>query len=260
MESRLPLWVVFLGLVAATGCASRQSFDGTVLVDKSDHQRMKGQSTVMPIVDAGVTRAAPSEYSPTASVKNTMAELLSILGNEELQQPERSEDRRQKIEQVIRHRVNYAQMAKRSLGAPWASLTDAERQEFVSLFVQLLRDRFASKIDEYYDEEVFYLFEQRAGSFAEVRTRLIGPKVDTWLDFRLENRSSDWLVYDVVIDGASIVSNYGMQFSRILRDDSYEGLVEKIKQKALVVKVFEKNTSSIALFPPLPYFRPMSAY
>jgi phospholipid transport system substrate-binding protein len=180
-------------------------------------------------------------------VKNTITDVLCILGNEALKQPGRVEERRQQIEQVIRHRVNFEQMAQRSLGVPWTRLNDTERQEFVSLFVQLIRDTVANKIDQYYDEQVFYLVEQRKGSFAEVRTNLIGPKVDTSLDFRLENHSGGWLVYDVAIDGISTVGNYRTQFSRIIRDDAYAGLVEKMKQRALSVKWFEKTTPAIAL-------------
>ena len=122
-----------------------------------------------------------------------------------------------------------------------------ERQEFVTLFLELVRDTVANKIDQYYDEQVFYLVEQREGSFAEVRTNLIGPKGDTSFDFRLENLSGDWLVYDVVIDGTSIVRNYRAQFGRIIRDNAYAGLVEKMKQRALTVKRFEKTAPAMAL-------------
>jgi phospholipid transport system substrate-binding protein len=231
---------------AVTGCASLESSGGTRMVDTSNHQWLKRQPAIIVIVDGG-TRVAPLDYSPTESVKNTINDLLFILGNEALKQPGRFEERRQQIEQVIRHHVNFEQMAQRSLGAPWTRLNDTERQEFVSLFVELIRDTVANKIDQYYDEQVFYLVEQRAGSFAEVRTNLIGPKVDTSLDFRLENHSGDWLVYDVVIDGASIVRNYRIQFGRIIRDNAYAGLVEKMKQKALTVKWFEKTAPAIAL-------------
>ena len=226
-----------------------KSSSGTMLVDKSDQHRLKRPPAIpaiIAIVDSG-TLVAPTEYSPTESVKNTITDVLSILGNEALRQPGRFEERRQQIEQVVRHRVNFGQMAQRSLGAPWTTLNDTERQEFVSLFVKLIRDTVANKIDLYYDEQVFYLFERREGSFAEVRTNLIGPKVDTLLDFRLENHSGDWLVYDVVIDGASIVWNYRTQFSRIIRDNSYAGLVDKMKQRALTVKWFEKTAPAIAL-------------
>jgi phospholipid transport system substrate-binding protein len=224
------------------------STNGTKMVGNLDHQWLKRQSAIMVIVD-GDTRVLSTKYSPTESVKRVIIDLLSILGNEELKQPGRAEERRQQIEQVIRHRVNYEQMAQRSLGGPWAGLNDTERQEFVSLFVELIRDRVANKIDQYYNEQVLYLVEQREGSFAEVRTNLIGPKVDTALDFRLENHSGDWLIYDVVIDGASIVRNYRTQFSRIIRDNSYAGLVERMKWRALTVKWFEKTGPALAFLP-----------
>jgi phospholipid transport system substrate-binding protein len=250
MRSHLATWIVVLGMATAvTGCSStKSSSSGTKMVGNSDHQWLKRQPAIVVIVD-GDTRVVPAKYSPTESVKNSVIDLLSILGNEELKQPGRAEERRQQIEQVIRHRVNYEQMAQRSLGAPWTRLSDTERQEFVSLFVELIRDRVATKIDQYYNEQVLYLVEQREGSFAEVRTNLIGPKVDTALDFRLENHSGDWLIYDVVIDGASIVSNYRTQFSRIIRDNSYAGLVERMKWRALTVKWFERTAPAIALLP-----------
>jgi phospholipid transport system substrate-binding protein len=247
MQSYVASWVVALGMATAvTGCASLESSGGTRMVDTSNHQWLKRQPAITVIVDGG-NRVAPLDCSPTESVKNTINDLLFILGSEALKQPGRVEERRQQIEQVIRHRVNFEQMAQRSLGAPWTRLNDTERQEFVSLFVQLIRDTVANKIDQYYDEQVFYLVERREGSFAEVRTNLIGPKVDTSLDFRLENHSGDWLVYDVVIDGTSSVGNYRTQFGRIIRDNAYAGLVEKMKQRALSVKWFEKTTPAIAL-------------
>lgn len=134
-------------------------------------------------------------------------------------------------------------MAKRTLGTQWSSLTRHEQREFVDLFVQLLRDTFAGRISERSDEQVLYLSEQREDGFAEVRTQLKGRKIDTPIDFRLIHRSGDWRVYDVVIDGASIVSNYRSQFTSIIRDVSYGGLVKKMRQKAVAVKVFEKNPS-----------------
>ena len=249
MQSHLAIWIAVLGTAtAATGCVSVKSPGGTMTVDQSGHHRLYSPPAIITTVD-GVTLVGPSEFSPTESVKNTITDVLSILGNEALRQPSRFAERRQQIEQVIRQRVNFWQMAQRALGSPWTRLNDTERQEFVSLFVELIRDTVANKIDQYYDEQVFYLDEQREGSCAQVRTNLIGPKIDTSLDFRLENQSGEWLVYDVVIDGASIVRNYRTQFSRIIRDSAYAGLVEKMKQKALTVKWFEKTAPTMALLP-----------
>ena len=188
--------------------------------------------------------ATPAKIAQTAtaSVENMITELIRVLDNQELQQPGRSEERRQEIERIVRQRVNYEEMAKRSLGASWSELNERERQEFVDLFVQLLRDSFAGRINKHSDEHVVFLSEHREEGFAEVKTRITGSKVDTPVDFRLVNQFGDWLVYDVVIDSASIVSNYRAQFARIIRDNSYVGLVTKMKRKAVAVKWFEKTT------------------
>lgn len=185
------------------------------------------------------TGAAAAELTPTEAVKSTIAEVVHILDDAELNQPDRAAERRQRIEQVVRDRVSYEEMAKRALGVPWTELTHSERQEFVGLFVQLLRDTFAGRIDDYTGEQVFYLSEQLEDRFAEVKTKLADQKTDTLLDFRLANRLGNWLVYDVVIDGASIIGNYHAQFTSIIRDLSYAGLVKRMKEKTLVVKAFE---------------------
>jgi phospholipid transport system substrate-binding protein len=192
--------------------------------------------------------------SPTDAVKDTVAEFLSILGDEALKEPRRSGERRYLVEQVIRNGVNCEETARRALGLPWKQLTETERQDFVSAFIQVLRDMFGNKIDEYHNARMRYLSERRHDGFAEVRTILVGSKVDTSVDFRLGSQSGHWLIYDLVIDGASMVSNYKAQFDHIIRDDSYAGLMEKMRQRNLLAKVFERTvparaTSSILTAP-----------
>jgi phospholipid transport system substrate-binding protein len=189
------------------------------------------------------TPLVSAEQTPTESVKSTIDDVIHIINDEELKQPSRSVERRQKIEHVVRQRVNYEDMARLAMGMPWLALTDKEQREFVGLFVQLLRDMFAGKVDDMADAQVHYLSEQREQSYAEVKTKLSGQKVDTLLDFRLADKVGQWSMYDVVIDGAGIVSNYHAQFTSIIRDHSYAGLVKKMKEKTLMVKAFETTTA-----------------
>jgi phospholipid transport system substrate-binding protein len=184
---------------------------------------------------------AAMEASATDAVRSTITNLIDVLEDELLKQPELAEERRREIEEIIKRRVDYEEMAMRTLGPAWSTLAERDQHEFVSLFVQLLRDTFAGRITERSDEQVVYISEQQEDSFAEVKTRLRGRKIDTAVDFRLINRQTQWRVYDVVIDGASIVSNYRSQFTSIIREVSYTGLVKKMKQKAIAVKVFENT-------------------
>lgn len=185
--------------------------------------------------------AGAAELTPAESVKSTLADVIRILDDAELKAPARAAERRQQVEQVVRDRVSYEEMAKRALGVPWNDLADDDRQEFVRLFVLLLRDTFAGRIDAYSGEQVTYLQEQREEGYAEVKTQLIGSKTDTFLDFRLAERQGQWLVYDVVIDGASVVGNYHAQFTSLIRDLSYAGLVTRMKERVFLVKAFEQH-------------------
>ena len=201
---------------------------------------------------AGLTVPSPSlaitssnriESNATDAVKSTINDLIRVLDDETLKQPERAEERRHQIEDIIKHRVDYKEMARRALGTPWSTLSHRDQHEFVSLFVQLLRDTFAGRITEHSDEQVVFLGELREDAFAEVKAQMKGRKIDTPVNFRLIHRAHEWRVYDVVIDEASIVSNYRSQFTSIIRDVSHVGLIKKMKQKAITVKIFENPPS-----------------
>ncbi len=184
--------------------------------------------------------AAVDQPGPTETVKGTVTEFLDIL--KELKGPSRSDARRWKIEEVIRHRVHYEDMARRSLGPSWTQMDEVTRREYVGLFVQLLRDCLANRMVEYSGERISYLSERRESGFAEVKTRLVGDKVDTFIDFRLMRQDGRWLVYDAILDGASLVGSYHAQFASIIREASCAQLMDRIKEKTLIVKLFEKSS------------------
>lgn len=229
------------GVIAAAmaGCSMRTS-DASL----THHAAVQRHPATAVTADGVVGDIA---HSPTDAVKDTVADFLSILGDESLRQPGRSDERRYLVEQVIRNGVNCEETARRALGLPWKQLTETERQEFVSLFIQLLRDMFGNKIDEYHNARMLFLSERRHGGFAEVRTSLVGSKVDTSVDFRLGSQSGQWLIYDLVIDGASMVSNYKAQFAHIIRDGSYAGLRERMRQRNFIAKLFERTVPAVAM-------------
>jgi phospholipid transport system substrate-binding protein len=174
----------------------------------------------------------------TAAIKSTIKQMFVILNDEELKTPGRAEERRQQLEKVIGNRIAYDEMAKRSLGPQWSQLNDEERQEFVRLYAQLLRDTYSSRFDRYSDEKVEFLQETLQGDYAEVRTRLTGSKFSLDVDYRMLQRAGDWRVYDIVVDGISLVHSYREQFTKIIRTYSYEELLTKLRQKTGEIKPF----------------------
>ncbi len=169
--------------------------------------------------------------APTDAVKSTVTQVIKTLEDAELKKPGKADERRRTLETIIGERFNYTEMGKRALGAQWAKLQDRERKEFVDLFQRLLSSSYADKIEGYTGEQVSYLSERKEDNYAEVRTKVSSGKAEIPLDYRLISNSDDWRVYDIVIDGVSLVKNYRGQFEKILRESSYSDLVDKLRQK-----------------------------
>ena len=171
--------------------------------------------------------------TPTDAVRTTFEKVVHVVKDQDLKQPGREQERLNRLEQAIGERISYRELAKRALGPKWKELSEKERQEFVGLFAQLLRDVYANRIFQYTDEQVEYLNERLDGDYAEVKTNLRGSKGDVPVSYRMINQSGVWRVYDVVVDGVSTVSNYRGQFTKILQTSSYETLLESLRKKTL---------------------------
>lgn len=180
----------------------------------------------------GLTVVPGYAGAPTDSMKTTIEEVLRIIREKELKQPGKAEERRQQLEKVVGARFDYQEMSRRALGASWNTLSDQEKQEFVGLFQTLLTNSYAEKIESYSGEGVQYLNERTENGYAEVRTKVLSGKTEIPLDYRLINKAEDWRVYDVVVDGVSLVNNYRGQFTKILRASSYSDLVDQLRKKS----------------------------
>jgi phospholipid transport system substrate-binding protein len=174
---------------------------------------------------------------PAESLKTTIDEVIRILEDQNWKKPEKKQERRKMLEQVIGQRFNYAEMAKRTLGGEWAKRTPEEQKDFVADFQTLLANTYIGRIEAYSGEKVQYLKEIHSDDFAEVRTKVDNGKSVIDIDYRLlMNGSGDWRVYDVVVEGTSLVQNYREQFKRILNKDSFQDLAKQLRKKTETIK------------------------
>lgn len=181
--------------------------------------------------------SAPALASVTDEVKRVVDEVLKTVSDPELKKPAKEPQRRQALRASISRIFDYQEMAQRSLATHWKGRSEAERREFVSLFQTLLENSYAGKIEGYKDEKIVYLKEALDGEYAEVKSKVIVPKGDEYtLDYRLMRKGGKWMVYDVVIEGVSLVSNYRGQFNRIINRDGYPALVKKLRTKSEEIK------------------------
>ena len=170
--------------------------------------------------------------APTGVVKNTIDEVMRLVTDEKLRVPDQASRRRQLLEETIGNQFDFEEMAKRSLAAHWKSRNASEHHEFVTLFRKLLSNTYAGKIENYSGETVNYLKERLKDGYAEVQTKIVSPQTENSLDYRLILKGGIWRVYDVVVNGVSLVKNYRSQFERIIHRSSYEDLVITLRDKS----------------------------
>ena len=170
-----------------------------------------------------------AETQITADVRGTIDQVLEIVADQSLKNDPAL--RREKLRKVIGLRFNYKQMVMRSLAKNYKSRSDAERKEFTLLFKKLLENSYASKIENYKDETINYVGEQVKGKYALVRTQIVRKDGVIDVDYKMLKDGGQWLVYDFVIEGVSLIRNYKSQFSKIISTESYEALVSKLRKK-----------------------------
>lgn len=180
----------------------------------------------------GVAVQPAAAGEATEAMRSTIDETLKIVKDKDLKQPGKAEERRRRLEQVVGDRFDYQEMSRRALGAPWNELTDKDKEEFVALFRKLLINSYADKIESYSGEGVQYINERTEKDYAEVRTKVLTGKIEIPLDYRLLNKGAEWRVYDVVVDGVSLVNNYRGQFSKILRSSTFADLLDQLRKKS----------------------------
>ncbi len=165
-------------------------------------------------------------------LKVTIDNVLEILRDQSLKGDEKREEKKESLRRVIYERFSYTKMSQLSLARHWKKRSDEEKKVFTEMFGQLLEETYVSKIENYTDEEVVYVKEFVRGNKAQVYTKIITDTVEIPIDYRMyKTEDGKWMVYDLVIEGVSLVGNYRSQFDQILRKEPYEKLVEDLKKK-----------------------------
>jgi phospholipid transport system substrate-binding protein len=165
---------------------------------------------------------------PTETVRQVIEKSLDIIQNPSYGKQEKQ----RKVRSIVDPHFDYQEMAKRSLGPAWGKLSAGQRQEFVSLFSQLLEASYSDKIEKYAQRvKIDYTGEIASGDSVEVRTVVVKANDRMPLNYRLLNEAGTWKVYDVVFEGVSLISNYRSQFSRIIHESGYAELVKRLKTK-----------------------------
>lgn len=195
---------------------------------------MKTLPCLVLALTAVVSSRCADAGGPTAQIRRSSDKILAVLSDPALQTNARSSERRQLIRKELDQRVDWATVARSSLGRHWTKRTRAEQAEFVTLFSRFLAENSIDKFQTNYVElaKIEYLGEKLLDEYASVKAQLTTKdQIEHPIEYRLQKAGTDWRIYDVLIEGVSMVKNYRDQFDDILTKSSYEQLVTDLRAK-----------------------------
>ena len=193
------------------------------------------------VLVTGIWVQAAEPGSPTEQLKPSLDSLVDILKDESLKGDAKKVERRRLIMKEISNGFDFREMSQRVLGRTWNTITPEQQDYFVVQMTKLLENVYVGKLETYSGEKVEFVEERVKGNRAQVTTLIEDQGVKLPVHYIMQKTGSKWMVYDINIEGVSLIRNYMEQFRSILRQNDYEGLVKIIEEKNLSFK--ESNGS-----------------
>ncbi len=171
------------------------------------------------------------DHGPTDQLRPVINQIITILQDESLKGDEQKQARRARIMAAIASGFDFREMSQRVMGRTWHELSKEEKDYFVSQFTKLLENVYIGKLETYGGGSVEFVAERIKGKRAQVTTMVPYEGSQIPIHYIMQNELSTWMVYDINIEGVSLVRNYMEQFRSILRTEQYAGLIKIIEDK-----------------------------
>jgi phospholipid transport system substrate-binding protein len=182
------------------------------------------RQTLLAAAAAVIAVASPVVAAePTDVLKERVDQVVALLN-----QPG---DHRAEIRKVAEDMFDFEEMSRRAVGPHWNARTPEERREFVPLFTELLERSYLGRIESGRGSKVIYAGDSVSGEEATVRTRIVTAQREIPVDYRMHRKDGRWLVYDLNIEGISLVNNYRSQFNNVIQSSGYTALVDRLRSK-----------------------------
>ncbi|MES9815138.1 MAG: phospholipid-binding protein MlaC [Candidatus Thiodiazotropha sp.] len=182
--------------------------------------------------------SASANVTPSERIEETVNQVLTVLKDQSLGR----QDRRDQVKDIVRKRFDYESMSQVILAANWRKASKPQREQFITLFRELLEQTYFSAIDSYSDQSVRMGRERMKGKLANVQTFIVAANKELAVSYKMRFRDDDWYAYDVAVDGVSLVSNYRTSFRNLVKSKGMEGLLAELAQKVASLKAKNKNS------------------
>ncbi len=166
------------------------------------------------------------------SVKSNADNVLDVLRDPSLKSESARKIKKNKIRAIAQKMFDFTELSKRTLAQNWGKFSPEQQKEFIDLYTSLLEDTYADKIMAYTDEKIVFTNEVTlTEKTVEVRSTVLRKTSEVPINYRVILKDDGWRVYDVVIEGVSLINNYRTQFREILTNKPPATLLESIRKK-----------------------------
>lgn len=185
-----------------------------------------------------ITAVESKEAPPMETLKGPIDQIISILNDASYKGASKRAAQREKIWQIARPVFNFDEISRRAIGKPWKTFSKDEKTRFSNIFSEFLGSTYIDKLQgEYNNEQIDFDKELVKGSKALVRTRLRRKNLEIPIDYRMHQVDGAWKIYDILVDnGVSLVKNYRVQFTSILKNGTPAQLIERLEKKLALQK------------------------
>ena len=190
---------------------------------------------------------AATQAGPLAEVKAVVDQVLDILSRPDADCTDPFQEKLNDVWKVVEGSFADREMVRRTTGAHWKKLDPVQRRELTELFTKLLWRSYLGRLKMFEDQKITYVRELIDGNYAEVESRIIHRGERIPLNYKLKRLDGRWMIYDMIIDGMSLVANYRRQFNQIIRREGYPGLMGRLRKKLAEVE----NRDSTECEPPV---------
>ena len=194
----------------------------------------KSIAAVMAVFLLMVFPAAALSMEPMAVIKGPVDTVIAILNDPQYKVAGAKSAQRDEIWKVVKPMFDFDEIAKRAVARNWRDFSDAEKAAFTDVFAQFLGNTYIDKIQgEYHNEQIVYLGQDfYSDIYVEVKTQIVRETLIIPVNYRmLKGSAGQWKVYDIIVEGVSLVKNYRTQFASILSKDTPAQLIQQLNDK-----------------------------
>ena len=171
--------------------------------------------------------------TPLATVQVHVNSVLEVLRDPSLKGESKKKLRQDRIRNISEKMFDFTELSRRTLAQNWKEFSDSQKKDFIELYKTVLESAYIDKIMAYTDEKVVFQKETAlTDKTSEVQTAVMTRKDEIPINYRVIRTDDGWRVYDVVVEGVSLVNNYRSQFREILINKTPDDLLEILRKKA----------------------------